>query len=45
MHVQDYVNKYNIDYPLQTSFQNVIQYYPPNGGYKKFIMNVWIKEL
>ena len=35
IHVQDYVNKYNIDYPLQTSFQNVIQYYPSNGGYKK----------
>jgi hypothetical protein len=35
LHVQDYVNKYSIDYPLQTSFQNVIQYYPSNGGYKK----------
>jgi len=33
--VQNYSNKYNINYSVQTSFQNVIQYYPPNGGYKK----------
>jgi hypothetical protein len=34
--ISKYLNEFNITYDVRTSDMNLIQYYPPNGGYKIF---------
>lgn len=34
--IQKYIKEFNIKYPLRTVNRNLIQYYPPKGGYKVF---------